>query len=389
MTILARQLNARTVLVHVARALGVVGLVGVGVAGAVAVVHGQHAPANLAVLDAARAPGSLSVRLAHTGSPLPVLVAVFFGIWGLALLGAAAGMLGAWTAWRFTAGIRGPLAELCRLVIVAGAAVGVVVLAAFDVRTALTLALAVAAWRHLQDFTLRGMVQAGFYGGLLLAAAATIQPPAACWALALAWACYLLPGHTRPRGERAAGALVVAFAGVAITCLWALMRLILGGTWAIGWPTPHPVAFFAAAAAGVLLWLSLFHTSRSGVGVATIPVLLAGSTGMLGPGLMVVAVPIVAGLSVVALTLAAHWAMVRLTLVGLAATVASLAAFSTAITGVAGATTAARGGTTQRQYALVHPVSAPPTVHPVRTPVGVVIDVLAHRGGAHDAGQRV
>jgi hypothetical protein len=308
----------------------VAAVVGVGVVGAAAYLHGQNNPANLAVLQAARASGLLTARLGRTGSPLPLLVAYFGSSWGLSLLGAAAAILGACTAWHLTTGFRGLLAGFWRVAIVACAAAGVAALAAFDVRTALMLALAISAWRHLEDFTLRGMVQSGFYGGMLLAAAATVQPSAACWALALAWACFLLPGRGVSLVERASGSLVVAFPGVAITCLWGLMRLILGGTLQIEPPTLHLVAFAAAAAAGMMLWMSLVRTGSSGAGVATIPVLVAGSTGLLGPGLMTVAIPVAAGLSVITLTLAARPAAARLTLVGLAAAVATLGAFSMA-----------------------------------------------------------
>jgi hypothetical protein len=122
---------------------------------------------------------------------------------------------------------------------------------------------------------------------------------------------------------------------VAIACLWALMRLVLGGTWRIEPPTPHPAAFAAAACAGVMLWISLVRTGRSGAGAATIPVLMAGGAGVLGPGLATLAIPILAVLTVITLTFAAHWAAVRVTLVGLAATVATLGAFSTAVGGAA------------------------------------------------------
>ena len=317
------------------RSLTVGALVPAGVIGAAAYLYGHNNPANLAVLQAARASGPLAVRLGHTGSPLPVLVAYFWSTWGLALLGAGVAILGASAAWHLTAGLRGPLANIGRLVIVGAALAGFAALAMLDVRTALVLALAISAWRHLQDFTLRGMVQSGFYGGLLLAAAAAVQPSAAWWALALAWACFLLPGRSRSNAERASGALVVAFPGVAIACLWGLMRLVLGGTWLIEPPTPHPVAFAAAACAGVMLWISLVRTGRSGAGAATIPVLLAGAAGVLGPGLATLAIPILAVLTVITLTCAAHWAAVRLTLVGLAATVATLGAFSTAVGGAA------------------------------------------------------
>jgi hypothetical protein len=76
--------------------------------------------------------------------------------------------------------------------------------------------------------------------------------------------------------------------------------------------------------------MSLVRTGRSGAGAATIPVLVAGSIGVLGPGLMSIAVPVAAGLSVITLTLAARPTMVRLTLVGSAAGVATLGAFSAA-----------------------------------------------------------
>jgi len=386
---LGRQHDTRALGGSVRRGLTVGAVVGIGVAGAAAYLHGQNNPANLAVLRAARASGPLSARLAQTGSPLPLLVGYFLSTWGLSLLGAAAAILGACTAWRFTAGVHGPLAGVCRVAIVVGAAAGIVALAAFDVRTALMLALAISAWRHLQDFTLRGMVQSGFYGGLLLAAAAAVQPSAACWALALAWACFLLPGRSRPRAERASGALVVAFPGVAITCLWALTRLILGGTWTIEAPTPHPLAFFAAASAGLMLWMSLFQTGRSGVGAATIPVLLAGSTGILGPGLMTLAIPVVAGLSVIALTLAAHWALARLTLVGLAAAVATLGAFSTAVGGVAGATLSSSGVAAHVGVALARDGSAGPTVPAPITPRRSYVDAFLRNGdsvGRHETG---
>jgi hypothetical protein len=317
------------------QSLTVGALVAAGVIGAAAYLYGHNNPANLAVLQAARASGPLAVRLGHTGSPLPVLVAYFWSTWGLAVLGAGVAILGASAAWHLTAGLRGPLANIGRLVIVGAALAGFAALAMLDVRTALVLALAISAWRHLQDFTLRGMVQSGFYGGLLLAAAAAVQPSAACWALALAWACFLLPGRSRSLAERASGALVVAFPGVAIACLWGLMRLVLGGTWRIEPPTPHPAAFAAAACAGVMLWISLVHTGRSGAGAATIPVLLAGGAGVLGPGLATLAIPVLAVLTVITLTIAAHWAAVRLTLVGLAATVATLGAFSTVVGGAA------------------------------------------------------
>lgn len=312
------------------RDLAVAAVIVAGLAGAAAVIHGQNNAANVAVMDAAHASGSLSARLADTGSPLPVLAAYFGSIWGLSLLGALAAMLGACTAWRLTAGFQGTVASFARVAIVAGAAAGIAAIAALDVRTALMLALGISAWRHLQDFALRGMVQSGFYGGMLLAAAAAVEPSAACWALALAWACFLLPGRHVPLAERASGSLVVAFPGVAITCLWALMRLILGGSLHIEAPTLHPVVFAAAATAGLLLWMSLVRTGRSGAGAATIPVLVAGSIGVLGPGLMSIAVPVAAGLSVITLTLAARPTMVRLTLVGLAAGVATLGAFSAA-----------------------------------------------------------
>jgi hypothetical protein len=317
-------------------------LAGVGAAGVVAVLHGQDAAANAAVTDAAAGPGGLAGILGRTGSPLPVAVAYFWSVGGLALLAALAVVLVTWTACRFTEDLRGPFADVFRGVVVIGAACGIVALVAVDVRTALVLALAVTAWHDLQDFTLRGMVQSGFYGGLVLAAAVLVQPTAVCWALALAGACYLLPGSERPRGERAAGALVVAFPAVAIACMWALVRLLLGGTWNIEVPSLHPTAFAAAAAAGMLLWLSLARTGRSGAGAATIPVLLAGGVGLLGPGLMTVAIPVAAGLSVIALTVAAHWAAVRVTVVGVAATTAMLGSVSTVVTGTAGAATTAR-----------------------------------------------
>jgi hypothetical protein len=321
--------------VRVPRVLAIGAVVVAGVAGALATVYGQDSPANRAVLPAARASGSLSAQLGDTGSPLPVVLGYFGSAWGLSLLGAAAAMLGLWAAWRVTMGCRGLAANVCRVTIVALAVAGIVGLCVADVRTALVVSIALAAWRYIQDFALRGMVQTGFYGGMLLAAAAAVQPSAAFWALAMAWACFLLPGQSRPRDERAAGALVVAFPGVAVACLWGVMRLTLGGTVRIEPPTPHPAAFAAAAFAGVLLWIALADTGAAGVGAATIPVLLAGSAGMLGPGVVTVAVPAMAVLSVVALTFAAHWALVRMALVGLAASVAMLGATSAAVGGTA------------------------------------------------------
>jgi hypothetical protein len=326
-------------------------MVAIGLAGAAAYLSGQESPANRAVLDAAGASGSLSVRLGQTGSPLPVLVAYFWSVWGLAALAAVAALLGAWAVWRLTDGLCGRGAELWRAVIVAGAAAGLVAVAMLDVRTALMVALAMSAWRHLQDFALRGMVQSGFYGGLLLAAAAAVEPTAAFWAIALAAACFLLPGRSRSFPERAAGALVVAFPGVAITCLWALMRLVLAGTWQLDLPTPHLAALVAAAYAGIMLWLSLDSTDRSGVGAATIPVLLAGSAGVLGPALVTVAIPVMAGLSVITLVLAARWATIRTALVGLAASVAML-----------GAVSAALGGTSSLPRASAVPTHGAPRV---------------------------
>lgn len=317
-----------------------VALLAVGAAGADAFVQGQHNPANQTVLEAASAPGTLPSILAQTGSPLPVGVAWFGSVAGLALLAAIAVVLVTWTACRFTDDLHRPFADVLRVIVVVGSACGILALAALDVRTALVLALAVTAWRDLQDFTLRGVVQSGFYGGLLLAAAVLVQPTAVCWALSLALACFLLPGRTRPRAERAAGALVVAFPAVAIACTWAVARILLGGSWTIGVPAVHPMAFAAGALAGLMLWLSLARTGRAAVGAATIPVLLAGSAGVLGPGLMATAIPIAAGVSVIALTVAAHWAAVRVTVVGLAAATALLGSVSTAVTGVTTVATA-------------------------------------------------
>jgi hypothetical protein len=317
------------------RVVSVGAVVVAGAAGALATVYGQDSPANVAVLPAARASGSLAVQLGGTGSPLPVVLGYFGSIWGLSLLGAAAAMLGLWAAWRVTEGCRGVPANICRAVIVVLAVAGIVGLCVADVRTALVVSLALGAWRHIQEFALRGKVQSGFYGGMLLAAAAAIAPSAAFWALAMAWACFLLPGPSRPREERAAGALVAAFPGVAVTCLWAVMRLTLGGSVRIEPPTLHPSALAAAAFAGVLLWIAVADTGAAGVGAATVPVLLAGGAGMLGPGVVTVAIPVMAVLSVAALAFAAHWPVVRVALVGLAASVAMLGATGAALGGTA------------------------------------------------------
>ncbi len=346
--------------VGVPRVLSATALVGAGVAGALATVYGQGSPANVAILPAVRASRSLSAQLGVSGSPLPVVAGYFGSVWGLSVLGAVAAMLGLWAAWCVTAGCRGVSANLCRVAIVALAVAGIVGLCVADVRTALVVSLALAAWRYIQDFALRGMVQSGFYGGMLLAAAAAIQPSAAFWALAMAWACFLLPGRTRPRDERAAGALVVGFPGVAVACLWGVVRLALGGSVRIDPPTLHPTTLAAAAFAGVLLWIALADTGAAGVGAATVPVLLAGGAGMLGPGVVTIAIPIMAVLSVVALTFAAHWAVVRVALVGLAASVAML-----------GATSAALGGTAaplRRGFAVPGHVSAGRPAATTRTP---------------------
>lgn len=347
----------------VPRALSAAALAAAGVAGALATVYGQDSPANVALLPAVRAPGALSVQLGASGSPLPVVAGYFGSVWGLALLGAAAGVLGLWAAWHVTAGCRGVAANACRVVIVALAVAGIAGLCVADVRTALVVSLALASWRYIQDFALRGMVQSGFYGGMLLAAAAAVQPSAAFWALAMAWACFLLPGHSRPREERAAGALVVAFPGVAVACLWGVVRLALGGSVQIAAPTLHPTTLAAAAFAGVLLWIALADTGAAGVGAATIPVLLAGGAGMLGPGVVTIAIPIMAVLSVVALTFAAHWALVRVALVGLAASVAMLGATSAALGGPAAASVhrpaASRQVGTDRPSAAPHRAPAP------------------------------
>lgn len=301
---------------------------GAGVAGALATVSGNGTPANAAVLSSARASESLAVRLGATGSPLPVTVGYFWSDWGLSVLGAAAAMIALWAAWRVTAGCHGRFGTGCRVAFVALATAGIVGLSAVDVRTALVVSIALAAWRYIQEFTLRGMVQSGFYGGLLLACAAAVQPSAAFWALAMAWACYLLPGDSHPRAERAAGALVVGFPGVAVACLWGVMRLVLGGSVRVAPPTPYPLAFAAAAFAGALLWIALADAGAAGVGAATVPVLLAGSAGVLGPGVVTLAIPVMAVLSVAALTLAANWAMVRIAVVGLAAAIATIGAFA-------------------------------------------------------------
>jgi hypothetical protein len=355
--------------VHRAMMVGV--LLAIGVAGAAAYLSGQHHAANLAVVQAARVSGPLAVRLGGTGSPLPVLFAYFWSAWGLALLAAGASMLGACAVWRLTAGIHGAFASFWRGVITAGAGAGIVALAMLDVRTALMVALAMSAWRHLQDFALGGMVQSGFYGGMLLAAAAAVQPSAAFWALALAAACFMLPGRSRSLAERSSGALVVAFPGVAITCLWGIMRLVLGGTWHIELPTLHTAAFLAAGYAGVMLWLSFAYTDRSGVGAATIPVLLAGSAGVLGPGLVTLAIPIMAGLSVITVALAARWAMVRMTLVGLASSVAVLGATSAALGGTAvppgRASAVSRHVVTRQPTTVTHRAAAPCAAPVLRT----------------------
>lgn len=358
--------------IPVPRLVSSVALLVAGIAGALATVYGRGSPANVAVLPAARIPGSLSAQLGATGSPLPVVAGYFGSAWGLSLLGAAAGLLGLWAAWHVTAGCRGVPANICRIVIVTLAVAGIVGLCVADVRTALVVSLALAAWRYIQDFALRGMVQSGFYGGMLLAAAAAVQPSAAFWALAMAWACFLLPGHRRPREERAAGALVVAFPGVAVACLWGVVRLALGGSVHIGAPTLHPTTLVAAAFAGVLLWIALADTGAAGVGAATIPVLLAGGAGVLGPGVVTIAIPIMAVLSVVALTFAAHWAVVRVALVGLAASVAMVGATSAALGGTAAASS-------HRPAASRHPAAARPASAARHTPPQCSVADAGHR----------